>query len=572
MFSKNNKIKTITYVLMLFFVIVTVLGMIKQVFISSDIDEGYAVAQAYRLVMGDKLILNMWEPHQFSAYLPAVFVKIFLILTGSTEYIVIYLRIIGTLIHVLIACWLFHISKMYMDKTKALFLCLLHMNFLSKWIALPEFELMNYWYLLICFLCYFFYYKIAANKRYLIIAGVCTMLQLCNYPTMIFLYPFYMYGIWKVSRSAGKDIAVSTASSVIPGIGFLCYLFSYMDFETLRKSLEKILSDPSHTERSMLSRFGDFGVEFCRDVLFLSGLFIGIYLMIRIIDRKRRLDKYEQNKVIFTFCTEWIVLCIIQAAGCIFLDQNQFYMQARYLLATVIGIYCFKKYNSQDKEILLFGILPGIVSMIGALFVTNMTMNVAYSKLFICVLCSVFLYFIHEKKEHTANGLYVFSRITMAALLLSLFVCKILLLRVTGCVPVTVNANLLKINHGPLKGIYMVDYYAKSLNENYDLIKEYVTEEDTLFYFGCENITYLYTGAKISAASVQGTSVFNEDFLEYFEWYPDRMPTVVAVDKNFDSDYYMIYSAYNYIVKEWIESEFDYSEVIEGGNMILYIK
>ena len=85
---------------------ITFLGLIKTIFISWDIDEGYAVAQAYRLVQGDKLLLDMWEPHQLSAYLPAFFMKIFIYVTGSTDYIVIYLRVIGIIIHAALGFWL----------------------------------------------------------------------------------------------------------------------------------------------------------------------------------------------------------------------------------------------------------------------------------------------------------------------------------------------------------------------------------------------------------------------------------------------------------------------------------
>ena len=55
--------------------LVSVLAMLKTIFFSMDIDESYAISQAYRLVKGDRLIFDMWEPHQFSAYPAAVLMK-----------------------------------------------------------------------------------------------------------------------------------------------------------------------------------------------------------------------------------------------------------------------------------------------------------------------------------------------------------------------------------------------------------------------------------------------------------------------------------------------------------------
>ena len=113
-------------------------------------------------------------------------------------------------------------------------------------------------------------------------------------------------------------------------------------------------------------------------------------------------------------------------------------------------------------------------------------------------------------------------------------------------------------------------YDKRSINCSF--ISEYVSERDNLFYFGCENLIYLCTEANVSVASVQGTSVFNQSFLDYFNENPYKYPTVVAVDKNFNTDYYMVYNPYNYIIDEWIEKEFEYSNKIETDNMILYIR
>lgn len=98
----DKKCQMFIYACLAVFVIATILGIVKTIFISSDIDEAYAVAQAYRLLKGDRLFLDMWEPHQLSAYLPAIFMKVYMLLTGTTDYIVIWLRIVGTLIQLLL--------------------------------------------------------------------------------------------------------------------------------------------------------------------------------------------------------------------------------------------------------------------------------------------------------------------------------------------------------------------------------------------------------------------------------------------------------------------------------------
>lgn len=48
----------------------------------------------------------MWEPHQFSAFLTALFAAPFIRIRGNTDYLVIWLRVMGGLIHAGMGCLL----------------------------------------------------------------------------------------------------------------------------------------------------------------------------------------------------------------------------------------------------------------------------------------------------------------------------------------------------------------------------------------------------------------------------------------------------------------------------------
>ena len=70
-----------------FWKIICILAIIaytaKNLFIGADTDEGYGIMAGYRLAMGDRLLLEMWEPHQTSAIFTAVFIRLFVMLTGG---------------------------------------------------------------------------------------------------------------------------------------------------------------------------------------------------------------------------------------------------------------------------------------------------------------------------------------------------------------------------------------------------------------------------------------------------------------------------------------------------------
>lgn len=50
---------------------------VKIIFFGFDIDEQYAVSMAYRMVRGDRMFLEMWEPHQTSAFFSAAFLGLY---------------------------------------------------------------------------------------------------------------------------------------------------------------------------------------------------------------------------------------------------------------------------------------------------------------------------------------------------------------------------------------------------------------------------------------------------------------------------------------------------------------
>ena len=78
--------------LYLFLIILSVLASFKMIFFAVGLDEEYQLVMAYRNVRGDRLFLDMWEPHQSSAFLCALLMKPWLALFGTTG-VVLYLRI-----------------------------------------------------------------------------------------------------------------------------------------------------------------------------------------------------------------------------------------------------------------------------------------------------------------------------------------------------------------------------------------------------------------------------------------------------------------------------------------------
>lgn len=622
----NNCIVIVNIIL----VSLTILGVIKTCFVGFDIDEAYAVAQSYRMVMGDNMFSQMWESHQMSAFGLAPFILLYMLFTGGeTTGIVLFLRVVGTIIHLLIGFWFFKMGQKKFGTTVGLLISLAHINFLPKWLVLAEFEIMQYWSVCVIFLGLLTWYgrleeeppaAIEDEKqnskrkkdllsykkadKWLIISGLSLFVAMMTYPTMILLYPVYVVALWVLRSGTVKErmrcVLIFTGTTLAVGVAFLIYLRSYMTVDEFLRYVSYIFMDESHTI-SLGTKIVNYGKEllhFGKTMLLYSPVALVVTAIVAMLDyipkplksenrnevnSKSFQDEKEskenakeilaeaaflkrKNGKMGNIWTKWLLMFLLFWLGIfvgkhvilsVFGDKNQFFLYFRYMVAVLVGFigafYCFHK----NKPYFWLGILPGIVGVAASAMVTNMSLEVAMARIYIGVMAGIFIIctVIKEKynKDMMVKGL---GYVLMVSFLIGLVICKLIMVRVTGCIPVTLRMDMDFVKEGPAAGLYVQEELAKQYNENVPLIKEYVDENDNLLYFGCENIYYMVAGADLSTPSVQGTTVFNEMFIKYYEEYPERKPNVIIIDKTFATNPYYNYAPQNQIVLDWIEENY----------------
>lgn len=272
----------------------------------------------------------------------------------------------------------------------------------------------------------------------------------------------------------------------------------------------------------------------------------------------------------------WVIgiLCVQHLWGCILNNQNQFYMMWRFLAIAIAGLFVLSVVPTKENRwILLFSIIPSFLVLGSVLIMTNMDVNTSAAKMFVAIIGLAFAMFVMLSEYHGQLDVVPATVIvSMTFLVIGFLCCKLLLIRVSGCLPVTVLAPMERIMHGPAKGIYVLKDTATVLEEDYAILSDLLTEQDKLLYVGCENIVYLWTKAGISTPSTQGTNAFNHMFTEYYEIFPEKMPTMIVVDKELGSNPVYYNSPQNHILFDWIETEYDYCEKIETNYMTIYIK
>lgn len=609
----------------LFLLLLSLLAVVKSIFVGFDIDESYAIAQAYRLLKGDRLLLDMWEPHQTSALGTALFMLPFLLITdGDTTGIVIYLRVVGSIVHLIIGYFLYRRAGKYFSANVSTLIFLMHINFLPKWVTSPEFEIMNYWASCVIFLSLLAWNEQQTKNIYLLTAGTALFGSVLCYPTMIILYPVYACAIWYLAKGSFKTklrcLAMFTLPPLLMGLGFLLYLFSYMRFSAFCENISYIFMDSSHSTE-LAARFQGYLQELMalgkQILIYLPPAAVMTFLVYmcsccRYFFQKRSQKHSRQNsgnsvlKSLPPIFQEFpgisqLILTLLLSLISIFVllhirqsfqgDANQFYLYFRFLLIGILGITGTFLNQKKNLQYFLLAILPGIFSVLASALVTNMTLEIALARIYIAVVGTCFIIgnlFHREKSGSAANFpetstpaadspkaasentlLPYFTAATAVCFVLGLLVCKLLLVRVTGCIPVSIKMNMSPVTTGPAAGLLVENDLAAQYNTNIEVIRQYTSADDRLLYFGCENIYYLASDAEAATPSTQGTSVFNEMYLLYYEQHPEKLPNVVIIDKNFSTNPYYNYSYQNQIVLDWIAEEFADAQVIETDHLII---
>ncbi len=277
-------------------VVLSIFAAVKMLFFAFGLDEEYQLVMAYRNVKGDKLFLDMWEPHQSSAFLCVLLMRPYLAFFGETG-VVIWLRLCGTLIHLGVSFYLSRVLRRMVSRDSAFLLGLIYFNTIPKQIMLPEFGIMQVWFLTLLSLFLIQYYdsgvsgdntdagEAAGNviaggnikkRKYLVFSAFALVLEVLSYPSCLLLY---LPAVWIIWRRSGKnrlvDTGIFTGVCAVCGMVYLGLLLRNNTLEGLFTTLSFIVNgDITHS----LS-FADKLVSLGKDILMPLVLCLGIFVL-----------------------------------------------------------------------------------------------------------------------------------------------------------------------------------------------------------------------------------------------------------------------------------------------------
>lgn len=335
-----KKFKTVLIVLSIF-------AAVKMLFFAFGLDEEYQLVMAYRHVKGDKLFLNMWEPHQSSAFLCALLMRPYLALCGKTG-VVIWLRFCGTFIHLAVSVYLYRTLRRMISRDNAFLLGLIYFNTIPKQIMLPEFGIMQVWFLTLLSLFLIRYYdtdvstdgedvgvngegistggaggvnavvrgivinrtdmgvdgkgisaagKGTGKKKYLIFAAFALVLEVLSYPSCLILYFLAMWIVWRRSgKDRFADMGIITGICAVCGVAYLGLLLRNNTVEGLFDTLSYIVGGDITHSLSFADKLVSLGRDLLVPVLLCAGIFVLAEAGAAVTERCRKVRGGEERK------------------------------------------------------------------------------------------------------------------------------------------------------------------------------------------------------------------------------------------------------------------------------------
>ena len=527
-------------------IFLSILATVKLCIISLGIDEEYAVTMSYRIVSGDQMFLEMWEPHQMSGFLSAFLIRIFLLVTGSTDYLILYLRLCGCVLQFLISLFLYYTTKRYFHPDACFIASVFFYNTLPKWIQTPEFANMLIWFSVLSFLCFLRYYFPARSKGdsntgsflWLIGAGVSVSCLVLSYPSCILAVPILLICAWKVHagqngqfRAYCQQAGIFLGTCVVLGIAYIIYFLTKMSVQDFLYGISQMMTDGAHSD-TFTDRLLAYGQELLTLLPHVLIAVIPSALLCFSVRKWRAWNRFFATAL----CIALAEQVIIWLGNSRYLHRPLIYFYVLYSAGCCLYHFNFNHKNREYKPIYTFlfwmGIVAGGAVWLSALMITNTTISVTGSYLMIGLISAILFMsesFSRESVDLAKAGLRL-ELLTAIFLVGTTLFAKGFLVCSNEGEKDTVAMVRQKALYGPAKGIYCRYLEGFTLNTYAELLEQISIEEKRVLYVGLHSLIYFYGGQVICNYSTISTPTYDERLWDYWERNPEKRPELVICD------------------------------------------
>lgn len=529
-------------------------------------DEEYQIAQANRLLQGDRLFVHMWEPHQTSVFFCAFWMFLYKLLFHTYDGVVLFLQALGILCRAGVAFCLYRVLRKEAGKEISFGCAVLFFMISPKDFAIPEYSNLQVWFAAFCFLFLVMYFR-NFRVRYLVFAAVMLCLEVIVYPSCIIVAIPVIIILIRYAKEKTKAVLCFLLPCILIGSAVIAYLLVTHGIGGMTEFYHNMISlEPSHNVGFVpktLNYLKDFGIilGILLAVLAISTLIGGIVFAVRKV-RKKEADIRIVKEV--TVIVSSAILLIGFLLNILSVDNRCAYgILFFYMLG--LGFSCRKSLSEDQKRIYYAGTLISITGFAATLIFTNLPFIVSTAYLVLAVSLSVLPVSLHAKnsKAFFQNGVLICGLLFVGLLF---FRCVYIRTPMTGRGQIcsTFKEDMSLVHAGPAKGIITNDEGARKQQISVEEFKAYVPEGSQIWIVDglVDDLGYLYGDYGVATPSSIPDPKYLPALENYWKMYPDKYPDVVVVGAYEGQINYDVAS--NAWLMNWLENEYRPSRSVDG--------
>ena len=528
----------------------SVLINIKSIFCDYDVDLAYAMVTSFRNIGGDRMFLQMWEPHQMSSFLCTALMYLFHTVTGSWEYAALFLQICGVLIYALASLFLFRVLREYLPEHLTHYICILFFTLRPKQLVFPEFSNMLLLFTVLEFLFLIRFFQ-KGKRSDLILAALMNSLSVLSYPTAVLLFPVSAGLILYYSAKKLRSVLIYTGICLLSGIGYLTFFICRIGPEALFGAIGNILASDSSHLHGKLSPYA----YWC-ETLHCLLIFLSCLALCFLLGRCRILSTLKQKLTFMaaSFFLTNLAFCIYnEAIGKGWTKMWSYTASFCILPLLIFGILTLSGCSANERQLFITGTALSAGMFFCVLVLTNLSFITVVNYMILSAMVSLIPLY-RALNEASPESTPVTACAPLITICLFLILHRGLLIQdfSIGSSMITGINNI--IRQGPTKGIFCSYMQSYMTGCNYEDWQTFVHEDDCLLIVGghIDTTMYMYRDSIVSHYSTICTPTYDETLLKYWEKFPEKRPTVVAVDCWYGN---LNYPEDSWIIK-WLEENY----------------
>lgn len=496
------------------------------------VDENGLLTIYKGIYQGQRMFVDSWESLQTGGFLAwpllALYYDVFKPLfeiSGANIGLVLFMRIAYVIVRALVAIYLYFTIRKTAYEDGAYYGALFYFLFVVTW---KDFSYKSYCEIAVMLiLCFLIRYHENRNVVYFVFTGIACSVAILAYPTML-IFAVVIGGIiiWKMySRDIGiLPLVLFVATCVICGIAFLAYLQLTSGIPEALSQL-KYLGDQDY-EENVFVRFGRILVSYAA---FGVIAYVPVVL-INLFKRITNVDDYLEKRILSLYWFVFLLaVCLLKIDS---ISNSRFiyaliiiYFWFPYLIHekaengyTIIGSYN-NSLNSEKEVLWLMFILSSAAQFVWAIS-TNQDVSVPGHMAVYAAIAVILL---------SCSNDEMLGLVRLMIISALFFLCFWVAEGNGGY------SDILKerwiVTEGELKGIALLPNDYEANQSVYNLVTNYVSEDDKLLVaFGSNSTGYLNSDARQGTYSVYARTQKNTKLLDYYNVNPDNQADYVLID------------------------------------------